>query len=394
MKSDQTSWRPATRAVRGGQERSGFSETSEALYLTSGYVYGSAEEAAESFDGTRHRYVYSRFANPTVTTFEARLALIEGAEACRATATGMAAVNAALFSQLSAGDRVVSSRALFSSCQYILSELLPRFGVTVDFVPATDAAAWERALATPAKAVFLETPSNPTLEIVDLAAISTLAHRAGARLVVDNALASPALQSPLALGADVVVYSATKHIDGQGRCLGGAVLADRAFCDEILLPYMRHTGPAMSPFNAWVLLKGLETLDLRVNRHAESALALARFLESRPEVERVIHPGLESHPQHELAMRQMRAGGTMVTFTVGGGRERAFRLLNALRLIDISNNLGDAKTLITHPATTTHHRLGAEERDRVGIGEGMLRLSVGLEDVLDLEDDLKRALAA
>ncbi len=389
---DAKSWRPQTRLVRGGLARSDFSETSEALFLTSGYVYDSALEAQESFDGTRERFVYSRFRNPTVATFEDRLALLEGAEACRATASGMAAVHAALLCQVKAGDRVVAARALFGSCSWIIGDLLPRYGVTVEFVDGTDLAAWERALSQPTACVFIETPSNPTLEIIDIAAVAALAHGAGARLVVDNVFATPWLQSPLKLGADVVVYSATKHIDGQGRCLGGAILADTAFITDVLGPFLRHTGPALSPFNAWVLLKGLETLGLRVERHCANALVVASALEQLPGIRRVLYPALPSHPQHALAMRQMTAGGSIVTFEVDGGKEAAFRLLDRLQLIDISNNLGDAKSLITHPSTTTHQRLSAEDKLRQGIGEGLLRLSVGLEDALDLVDDLTTAI--
>ena len=392
MTESTGNWRPRTRQVRAGLARSGFCETSEALYLTSGYVYGSAREAEESFDGTRDRMVYSRFKNPTVAVFEDRLAAIEGAEAARATASGMAAVHAALMCQVSAGDRVVAANALFGSCHWIINDLMPRFGIEVDFVEGTDLDQWRRALSRPTKVVFLETPSNPTLELIDLAAVSQLAHAAGASVVVDNVFATPVLQSPLQLGADVVVYSATKHIDGQGRCLGGAILGSNAFCSDVLGPYLRHTGPAMSPFNAWVLLKGLETLDLRVERGCANAEKIARFLADRAEVERVIYPGLDSHPQHDLARRQMRGFGTMVAFTLTGGKEAAYRLLDGLDLIDISNNLGDAKSLICHPWTTTHQRLTPEQKLAMGIGEGMLRLSVGLEDVQDLIDDLTAAL--
>jgi O-succinylhomoserine sulfhydrylase len=389
--SNSSAWRPQTRLVRGGLNRSGFSETSEALFLTSGYVYDSAQEAQESFDGTRERFVYSRFRNPTVATFEERLALLEGAEVCRATASGMAAVHAALLCQVKAGDRVVASQALFGSCSWIIGDLMPRYGVTVEFVIGTDLQAWERALDRPTACVFIETPSNPTLEIIDIAAVAKLAHAAGARLVVDNVFATPWLQSPLTLGADVVVYSATKHIDGQGRCLGGAILSDSAFANDILGPFLRHTGPALSPFNAWVLLKGLETLGLRVERHCANALAVAKALQELAGIERVLYPGLPSHPQHDLAMRQMAAGGGIVTFEVAGGKAAAFSLLDRLSLVDISNNLGDAKSLITHPATTTHQRLSAEDRLRQGIGDGLLRLSVGLEDPQDIIDDLRNA---
>lgn len=391
---DPAGWRPATRLVRGGTTRTPFAETSEALFLNSGYVYESAEEAEAAFSGGLERYVYSRYANPTLSMLEERLRLIEGAEACRTTASGMAAVFAALMCQLKAGDRVVAARALFSSSLYILCELLPRFGVEAELVDAADLAQWEAALARPAACVLIETPANPTLEIVDLAAVCRLAHKAGAKVIVDNVFATPILQRPLELGADIVVYSATKHFDGQGRCLGGAVLGDRSFVTETLLPFLRHTGPAMSPFNAWVLLKGLETLEVRLARHEQNALAVARFLEESGRLARVLHPGLPSHPQYELARRQMAGGGSMLAIEVRGGKEAAFRFLNALTLIDISNNLGDAKSLICHPATSTHQRLSAEERARLGIGDGMLRLSVGLEDAADLIADLERALDA
>ncbi|MBI2235759.1 MAG: O-succinylhomoserine sulfhydrylase [Magnetospirillum sp.] len=378
--------------VRGGLARTGFRETSEALFMTSGYVYDSALEAEHSFDGTLDRMVYSRFKNPTVAMFEERLAAIEGAEACRATASGMAAVHAALMCQVRAGDRIVASRALFGSCHWIINDLATKFGVEREFVDGTDPDAWARALAKPTACVFIETPSNPTLEIIDIPRVAELTHRAGGRLVVDNVFATPILQSPLQLGADVVVYSATKHIDGQGRCLGGAILGTNQFCLDVLGPYLRHTGPALSPFNAWLLLKGLETLDLRVERHCASALTVAQFLESRPEVARVLYPGLDSHPQAALARRQMSGAGSILAFEMKGGKAAAYALLDRLELIDISNNLGDAKSLITHPWTTTHQRLPTEEKLAMGIGEGLLRLSVGLEDAQDLTDDLGRAL--
>jgi len=387
-------WRPQTQAVRGGTRRSEFGETSEALFLTSGYVYASAEEAEAAFKGDLKRFMYSRFGNPTVAMFEERMRLIEGAEACRATATGMAAVFAALMCQLKAGDHVVASRALFGSCQYVVTELLPRYGIATTTVDGTDLDQWKQALAKKPRAVFLETPSNPALEVIDLRAVCDLAHAAGARVVVDNVFASPILQKPIALGADIVVYSATKHIDGQGRCLGGAILGPDEFVKEELMPFFRNTGPALSPFNAWVMLKGLETLEMRMSRHCENAKALAEFLSSVGNVTRVLYPGLDSHPQHALAMRQMKAGGSMVSFEVAGGKEAAFRLLNALELIDISNNLGDAKSLMCHPATTTHQRIPPEERARMGIGAGLVRFSVGLEDAEDLKEDLARALAA
>ncbi|MBI2240398.1 MAG: O-succinylhomoserine sulfhydrylase [Magnetospirillum gryphiswaldense] len=386
------SLRPRTLSVRAGTARSGFSETSEAIFMNSGFVYGSAQEAEQSFDGTLDRMVYSRFKNPTVAMFEERLAAIEGAEACRATASGMAAVHAALVCQVKAGDRVVAPRALFGSCTWIINDLLPRFGITAEFVDGTDLDQWKQALSQPTAVVFLETPSNPTLEVIDLPAVVELAHRAGARVVVDNVFATPILQSPLALGADMVVYSATKHIDGQGRCLGGAILGSHEFCTDVLVPYLRHTGPVLSPFNAWVLLKGLETLDLRVERHCANALAVARFLESRPEIAKDIYPGLESHPQHELAKAQMRGFGGIVAFSLKGGKEAAYSLLNGLEVIDISNNLGDSKSLACHPWTTTHQRLAPEAKLAQGINEGLIRLSVGLEDALDLIDDLALAL--
>lgn len=393
-KNAQSTWRPATQLVRGGTERSGFEETSEAIFLTSGYVYSSAEEAEEAFKGNRARYIYSRYANPTLTMFEERLALLEGAKYCVSTASGMAAVFAALASQLKAGDRIVASRALFGSCLYIVMEQLPKFGVIAEVVDGGDMAAWEAALSKPANAVFLETPSNPCLDIIDIEAVSKLAHAAGARVVIDNVFATPILQRPLALGADIVVYSATKHIDGQGRTLGGVILTnDESFITDHLTPWMRHTGPAMSPFNAWILLKGLETLAVRVKQHCANAEKVAAFLDADPRVGRVLFPGLASHPQHELALRQMsNSGSTLVAFEVAGGKTGAFRTLNALNIIDISNNLGDSKSLITHPATTTHQRLSDEERASLGITDGLVRLSVGLEDADDLIEDLDQAL--
>lgn len=398
--SDKTSkggaggFRRQTNLVRGGLARSAFDETSEALFLTSGYVYGSPSEAEAAFKGNVDRYVYSRYGNPTVGSFEERLRQLEGTEVCRATASGMSAVFAALMCQLKAGNRVVASRALFGSCLYIVAELLPRYGIETELVDGTDHAAWEAALAKGAACVFIETPSNPTLEIIDMAAVAKLTHAAGACFVVDNVFATPVLQRPLEFGADVVVYSATKHIDGQGRTMGGAILCSKQFHDDYLQIFYRHTGPTLSPFNAWVLLKGLETLDLRVQRHCDNALAVARFLEDRPGVTRVLFPGLDSHPQAALARAQMSGPGSVVSFEVEGGKERAFRLLEALRLIDISNNLGDAKSLVTHPATTTHQRLKPEERAELGISDGLLRVSVGLEDVEDIKEDLAQALGA
>jgi O-succinylhomoserine sulfhydrylase len=391
-KDGKTPRRPQTEAVRGGLERSHFHETSEAIYMNSGYVYESAEEAEAAFKGDVDRYVYSRYANPTVSMFEERLRLIEGAEACMATASGMSAVFASLMALLKAGDRIVASRALFGSCHYIVNDILPRFGVERVFVDGADADQWAAALSTPAQAVFLETPSNPALEVIDLELVCKLAHEAGAQVVIDNVFATPLLQKPMTFGADIVVYSATKHIDGQGRTLGGAVLGSEDFIGGELKTFLRHTGPSLSPFNAWVLLKGLETLDLRVDRQCDNALAIAQFLEGHNSIRRVLYPHLDSHPQADLARRQMSKGGSLVSFELAGGKESAFHLLNGLEVIDISNNLGDSKSLITHPATTTHQRLPAEERERLDITDGLLRLSVGLEDVEDLKADLAHAL--
>ncbi|OFE15528.1 O-succinylhomoserine sulfhydrylase [Humibacillus sp. DSM 29435] len=391
MAPDQ--WRPDTVAVRAGLSRSQFQETSEALYLTSGFIYPTAEDAEAAFKGDVDRFIYSRYGNPTVTMFQERLRRLEGAEACFATGSGMSAVFVALAALLGQGDRVVSSRALFGSCFVILDEILPRWGVETVFVDGGDLDAWREALAQPTTAVFFETPSNPMQELVDIQAVSDLAHAAGAQVVVDNVFGTPVFSKPFEFGADIVVYSATKHIDGQGRTLGGAVLGSKEFIDGPVQNLMRHTGPAMSPFNAWVLVKGLETLSLRVERMAASALEVAHVLESHPLVKRVVHPFLESHPQHELAKRQMSGGGTVVTFELDGGKAEAFAMMNALEIIEISNNLGDSKSLVTHPATTTHRRLTPEARAAVGITDGVLRVSVGLEDVRDLVADLTRALA-
>lgn len=388
-----TNFRPATQLVHGGIERTPYGETAEALFLTSGFVYESAEQAEATFTGGADHYQYSRFGNPTVTMLEQRLCLIEGAEECRATATGMAAVNAALMAPLKAGDRVVASRALFGGCHWIVSTLLPRFGISTEFVDSGDLDQWRKALSRPAQVVLLETPSNPMLEIADIPAIADIAHAAGAIVVVDNVFATPLLQKPLELGADVVVYSCTKHIDGQGRILGGAVLSNRKWVNETLQPFIRNTGCTLSPFNAWLLLKGLETLGLRVEAGCRAAADVAEFLAGQPSVTRVWYPTRADHPQRELAARQMTAGGTVVTFEVAGGKDAAFRLMNAFRLIALSNNLGDSKSLATHPATTTHMRIGVEERMRLGISDGVIRLSVGLEDVADLKDDLRRGLA-
>jgi O-succinylhomoserine sulfhydrylase len=380
--------------VRGGLTRSPFGETAEALFLTSGYCYSGPESAEARFKNQEPGFIYSRYGNPTVAMFEERMALLEGAPAARAVATGMAAVNAALMCQLKAGDRVVASRALFGSCRYIIEELLPRFGIESVLVDGTDLEQWSRALSKGARCIFIETPANPTLEIIDIAEVARLGHAAGARLIVDNVFATPLLQRPMELGADIVLYSATKHIDGQGRTLGGIVLGSVAFINDEMTPYLRHTGPSLSPFNAWVLLKGLETLELRVEAMGAGAAKVADALAGMPGVVRVLYPGRRDHPQHALAMRQMRGGSTLIAFELEGGKERAFRALNRLKLIDISNNLGDAKSLITHPATTTHQRLSPEERRRLGIGAGLLRLSVGLEDPQDLIEDLAQALQA
>jgi len=394
MSTNPAKPRPATRLVHGGIQRTAFGETAEALFLTSGYVYDSAEQAEATVAGTVDHYQYSRFANPTVAMLEDRLALIEEADACRTTATGMAAVNAALFSHLKAGDRVVASRALFGSCYWIIATLLPRYGISSEFVDGTNLDQWARALSRPTQLVLLETPSNPMLEVVDLPAIAEMAHAAGAIVVVDNVFATPLLQQPLTLGADVVVYSCTKHIDGQGRVLGGAVLGSKKWIEDTLQPFVRNTGPTLSPFNAWLLLKGLETLAVRIDAGCRAAAEIADFLAGRPEIRRVWYPTRSDHPQHSLAQAQMSAGGTVVTFELVGGKIAAFRTMNAFQLIAISNNLGDSKSLATHPATTTHLRIGAEERARLDISDGVIRLSVGLEDPADLMQDLAQALAS
>ena len=360
--------------------------------MTSGFVYDTAAAAEQAFAEEGSRFVYSRFRNPTVAMFEERLRLLEGAEACRATASGMAAVFAALLCRLRAGQRVVSSRALFGSCHYIVADLLPRWGIETVLVDGRDLGAWETALAGGAALAFCESPSNPAMEIIDLAEVARLTHRAGGILVVDNVFATPLLQKPLALGADVVVYSATKHIDGQGRCLGGAILASEKFIKDDLGPFYRHTGPSLSPFNAWLLLKGLETLELRVERQCRTAAAVARYLESHPKITRVLYPGLPSHPQHELAAKQMTGFGNLIAFDIKGGKQAAFTALNRLELILISNNLGDSKSLITHPATTTHSRLKPQERAELGIGDSLVRFSAGLEAEADLLGDIERAL--
>ncbi|HKZ96545.1 MAG TPA: O-succinylhomoserine sulfhydrylase [Hyphomicrobiaceae bacterium] len=392
--ADPATWRPETQLVHGGVLRSQFGETSEAIFLTQGYVYTSAEQAEARFKGEDPGYQYSRFANPSVSMFEERMRLFEGAGDARALATGMAAVTASLMCFLKTGDHIVAARAMFGACRYIVEEFCPRFGITSTLIDGRDLEAWRGAIKPGTKAFFFETPANPTLDLVDIAAVSKLAHKAGAKVIVDNVFATPMLQRPLAHGADIVVYSATKHIDGQGRCLGGVVLASAQFVKDHLHDYVRQTGPSMSPFNAWVMLKGLETLPIRVKAQCETAALLADHLAGMPGVTRVLYCGRADHPQAELVRRQMTGGGQVVAFEVAGGKPAAFRFQNALRLIRISNNLGDAKSLITHPTTTTHFRLKPESRAELGITDGLLRLSVGLEAADDLKADLAAALAA
>jgi O-succinylhomoserine sulfhydrylase len=382
---------PQTDAVRAGLARSGFGETAEALYLTSGFTYSSAEEAVDSFTDEVDHFLYSRFHNPTVAMFEKRLAAIEGAEFCVATGSGMSAMFASLACLVSAGDHVVASASMFSSCHVVITEFLPKWGVTYELVKGNDPEAWTKALSKPTKAVFIETPSNPLLDIVDIAMVSKLAHAVGATVIVDNIMASTILQKPLQLGADVVMYSATKHIDGQGRVLAGAILGSFSYIHEHLLPFVRHTGPSLSAFNAWVLVKSLETMEMRVNRMSDNALAIAQYLETRPEIKSVRYPGLKSHPDHALAMRQMKKGGSTIGIEFAGTAKDAFKVMNALRIIDISNNLGDSKSLITHPASTTHRRLSPEVQAEMGITPSVVRLSVGLEHVDDLIKDLDQA---
>lgn len=387
-------WRPATSLVHGGTTRSQHGETAEAMYLTQGYVYDSAEAAEARFKGEAEGFIYSRYANPTVDMFERRMCALEGAEEARATASGMAAVAAALLCEVSAGDHVVAARALFGSCRWIVEKLMPQYGIETTLVDGTDLENWEEAVRPNTKVFFLESPTNPTLEIVDIAGVAKIANSVGARVVVDNVFATPMFQKPLELGAHVVVYSTTKHIDGQGRCLGGVILSDKEWTDGKLQDYFRHTGPSMSPFNAWVMLKGLETLSLRVRQQTESAARIADFLAEHKAVSRLIYPGRSDHPQAGIIARQMTGGSTLIALDLAGGKEAAFAFQNALELISISNNLGDAKSLISHPATTTHKNLAEEARDELGIGAGTLRLSVGLEDVDDLLEDIDQALAA
>jgi O-succinylhomoserine sulfhydrylase len=385
-------YRPETRLVHSGTLRSQFGETSEAMFLTQGYVYDSAEQCEARFKGEDPGYIYSRYSNPTIAMFERRMIELEGAEAGRSTATGMAAVTTAVLAPLKAGDHVVASKALFGSCRYVVEDLLPRYGIESTLVDGLDLDQWKRAMRKTTKTCFLESPTNPTLDVLDISAIAAIAHAAGARLIVDNVFATPLWQSPLKLGADVVVYSATKHIDGQGRCLGGMILSSEAFIAEHLHNFMRQTGPSLSPFNAWVLLKGLETLSVRVRAQTDNAAKVADALAKHPKISRLIYPGREDHPQAALVRKQMRGGSTLVGFEVKGGKAGAFRCLNALKLARISNNLGDAKSLVTHPATTTHQRLKAEARAELGISEGFIRFSAGLEHADDLIEDLYAAL--
>jgi O-succinylhomoserine sulfhydrylase len=391
---DREGWRPATRLVHEGTLRSQFGETSEAIFLNSGYVYASAEQAEARFKGDEEGFVYSRYANPTIAMFEARMCALEEAPAARGTSSGMAAVAASLLCHLKTGDHVVSARALFGSCRYIVEDLLPRYGIETTLVDGRDLESWEAAVRPNTRAFFFETPTNPVLELVDIEGVTKIAHEAGALVVVDNVFATPLLQRPMKLGADIVVYSATKHIDGQGRCLGGVVLGPKEFIEEKLHNYLKHTGPSLSPFNGWVLLKGLETLPVRVERQCASAAAIADFLADRKQVARVFYPGRADHPQAALAKRQMAGGGPLVALEVKGGKDAAFRFMNALEIFQISNNLGDAKSLVTHPATTTHQRLSPETRAELGIFDNSVRLSVGLEDVDDLVADLDQALSA
>ena len=390
--SDRT-YHPETRLVQAGTLRSQYGETSESLFLTQGFVYDSAEECEERFASSTPGFLYSRFSNPTVAMFERRMAEFEGAEAARATATGMAAVTAALVGPVRAGDHVVAAKALFGGCRWVVEDFLPRFGVESTLVNGLDLDAWQNAVRPNTKVLFLESPTNPTLEVIDIAAVAKIAHAAGAKLVVDNVFATPLWQSPLALGADCVVYSATKHIDGQGRCMGGIILASEQFIQEHIHMLLRQTGPSMSPFNAWVLLKGLETLHLRVRRQSETAAAVAAALAGHPKLARLVYPGRPDHPQAAIVARQMRGGSTLVALDVAGGKRGAFRFLNALKLVRITNNLGDAKSLVTHPATTTHQRLTPEQRAELGIGDGLVRFSAGLEHPDDVVGDIVEALA-
>ncbi len=390
--TSKNNWHPDTKLVHGGTSRSQFGETSEALYLTQGYVYDSAEAAEARFKGDDDGYVYSRYGNPTVSMFEERMCLLEGAEDARATASGMAAVSSAIGCQVQNGDHIVAARALFGSCRWVVETLMPTYGVECTLVDGKSMDEWKAAVRPNTKVFFLESPTNPTLELVDIKAVADLAHENNAKLVVDNVFATPLYQHPLKLGADIVVYSATKHIDGQGRCLGGIILSDEEWINENLHDFHRHTGPSLSPFNAWTLLKGLETLSVRVDRQTDTAEKIAGLLSNQSKITQIMYPGLDSHPQADIAKKQMRRGSTLLAFELSGGKQAAFDFINRLDIVSISNNLGDAKSLITHPATTTHKSLAEEERIPVGITDGLVRLSVGLEDADDLLQDIERAL--
>ena len=391
-KTKKSEWQLDTNLVRGGLRRSNFGETSEAIFMNSGFCYDSAETAESRFNGVAPGFVYSRYSNPTLATLEDRLSLMEKAERCCVMASGMAAVFASMMCQLKSGDHVVASKVLFGSCYYIITQILPRFGIEYTLVDGANLDEWRSAFKKNTTVVFVETPANPTLDIVDIAEVAKICKKYKASLIIDNVFSTPLLQHPLELGADIVVYSTTKHIEGQGRCLGGAVLSNQKFIDEVLLPFHRHTGPAMSPFNAWVTLKGLETLTLRVARHCENAKKIADFLEKDPKISRVFYPSLKSHPHYAIAKKQMANGGPMIAFEVKGGKKAAFKFMNKLKVIDISNNLGDAKSLITHPASTTHSNIDAKEKAKIGITDSLLRLSVGIEDINDLISDIKQGL--
>ncbi|MEQ1706220.1 MAG: aminotransferase class I/II-fold pyridoxal phosphate-dependent enzyme, partial [Rickettsiales bacterium] len=383
-KQNPNNWHTETKLVRGGRLQSDAGETSEALFLNSSYSYDTAEEGEKHFTGEIEGFKYGRYSHPNLAMLEERLSLMEGAETCVVTASGMAALFAVLMCQLKSGDHVVASSVLFSSCQYIITDILPRFGISYELVECGDMEAWKKAITKNTKCVFVETPANPTLELVDIAALSAICKPLGVQLIIDNVFATPLVQHPLELGADVVMYSTTKHIDGQGRTLGGAILGSKKFIDETLLPFVRHTGPHMSQFNAWLLLKALETLHLRVERHCSNAEKMAAALDGHPAISRLVYPSLKSHPQYEIAKKQMKNGGPLIVFELKGGKEAAFNFMNALKIVDISNNLGNAKSLITHPASTTHHSIGAEARAKIGISDSLLRLSVGIENVDDL----------
>lgn len=393
-KQNPTNWAIGTKLVRGGRLQSQFGETSEALFLNSSYSHETAEQSEALFAGKKDGFKYGRYSHPNLAMLEERLSLMEGAGGCIVTASGMAAVFAVLMSQLKTGDHVVASKVLFSSCHYIITDILPRFGITYTLVPGHDMAAWKKAITKKTRCVFIETPANPTLELVDIAAVAKLCKASGAHLIIDNVFATPLLQRPLELGADSVVYSTTKHIDGQGRTIGGAILGKKKFLDDVVMPFVRHTGPHMSPFNAWVLLKSLETLELRVEKHCDNAEVLAKLLEKHPRVSRILYPGSMSHPQYSVARKQMSRGGPMIAFELKGGKKAAFKFMNALSVIDISNNLGNAKSLVTHPASTTHASMGAAERKKIGLSDDLIRLSVGIEDIADLKKDIETALKA